>query len=395
MESTRFYSDLPTNTLPISQLVGDEARFVAVPEDWQVILTDVRKSTQALSDGKHQVVNLVATGSIIAGLNIAHQAGISLPFFFGGDGATLLAPPSLAGRIEQALIVHRDNTRANFGLDLRVGSVPLADVYRQGLRLKIAKVDIHQGLVIPIALGEGLQHADRIIKREDYAAAPALPNAALDLNGMECRWDSIRPPANAQEVVCLLVTVDEDRRQSAVFSNVLAQIDAIYGPLPSRSPVSLPRLKLNRTLGKISTEMRARLGRFDFGYLLETWLRTLIGGLYFKFNQEGAQYLRQLVQWADTLMIDGRINTIMSGTPAQRIALVEILQRLEDQGGLRFGIQVCAASVISCYVRDRRNQHIHFVDGLGGGYTQAASMLKAKMARQAGSGEGRGAPIAH
>jgi hypothetical protein len=379
MTSTRFYSDLPTNTVSISQLMGDETRFAAMPADWRVILTDVRKSTQALSEGRHQVVNLVATGSIIAALNIAQREGVSLPFFFGGDGATLLAPPALAERIEQALLVHRANTRANFGLDLRVGSLGLAEVYRQGARLQIAKVDINQGLVVPVALGAGLPHVERIIKRDDYAPPPLASNAALDLNGMECRWDSIRPPDNTQEVVCLLVVARDDQRQSAIFSHLLAQLDAIYGPLASRSPVSLPRLKLKTTLGKIKTEMRAKLGRFDCRYLLENWLRTLIGGLYFRFNPEGAQYLRDLVKWSDTLMIDGRINTIMCGTAVQRHALVETLQRLEDRAEIRFGLQVSRASVISCYVRDRRHHHIHFVDGLGGGYTQAASMLKAKM----------------
>ncbi len=386
MDSLRFYSNLPANTIPVSQLVGDETRFFAVPEDWQVILTDVRKSTEALSDGRHHLVNLLATGSIIAAVNIAHRAGVSLPFFFGGDGATLLVPPSLADPIQQALIVHRENARANFGLELRVGSVPLADVYRHGLRLRIAKIDVHQGLVIPVALGEGLQYVEKRIKSDDFAAPSAVSNATLDLDGMECRWDSIKPPENTQEIVCLLLTVCEDRRQATIFSSVLRQIDAIYGPLERRSPVSLPQLKLKATLGNIGTEMRAKLGRFDLGYLVANWFLTRLGGLYFAFTRGGANYLHNVVQWSDTLMIDGRINTIMSGTVGQRTALVESLQRLEEAGEIRFGIQVCAASVMSCYVRNRRDQHIHFVDGLGGGYTHAATMLKHKFAQHAARG---------
>ena len=50
-----------------------------------------------------------------------------------------------------------------------------------------------------------------------------------------------------------------------------------------------------------ATEMRARLGRFDFAYFAGNWLRTLIGGLYFAFNQEGSHYLDRLVQLSDTL----------------------------------------------------------------------------------------------
>ncbi|MBC8002194.1 MAG: DUF3095 family protein [Opitutaceae bacterium] len=383
MDSTRFYSDLPTNTIPVSKLMGDETRFFDVPEDWQVIVTDVRRSTHALGDGKHQVVNLVAAGSIIAALNIAHRVGVSVPFFFGGDGATLLAPPSLAGRILRALTMHRENARASFDLDLRVGSVPLADVYRQKLRLKIAKVDINQGLVIPVALGEGLQYVEKLIKSDDYLGPETRTEGTLDLKGMECRWDNIRPPENTQEVVCLMLTACDSRRQAAIFSAVLDQIDAIYGPLSVRNPVSLPQLKLEATVGKIKTEMRARLGRFNLGYLIVNWFCTRVGALYFAFTKEGAEYLNHVVQWSDTLVIDGRISTIMSGTVGQRNRLVESLRCLEEHGEIRFGLQVCTASVMSCYVRNRRDQHIHFVDGLGGGYTQAATMLKRKLMQPA------------
>src|SRR5262245_7206875 len=391
MDSARFYSDLPANTIPVSNLMGDEARFAAVPQDWLVIITDVRKSTQALNDGKHQMVNLVATGSIIAALNIAHRSGVSLPFFFGGDGATLLTPPALAGRILQSLIVHRENARANFDLDLRVGSVPLTDVYRQQLRLKIAKVDINQGLVIPVALGEGLQYAEKIIKSEASAATAAFPGAILDLEGMECRWNNIEPPENTQEVVCLVLSVRDGPRQAAVFSEVLERIDTIDGSLANRSPVSLPRLKLEPTLAKIRTEMRVRLGRFDLGYIVANWFLTRIGGIYFAFTREGAAYLKNVVQWSDTLMIDGRINTIMSGKVTQRNALIEFLDRLEGQGIIRYGMQVCTASVMTCYVRNRRDQHIHFVDGLGGDFTPAATMLNTKMRQRSAPTDGGGA----
>ena len=54
---------------------------------------------------------------------------------------------------------------------------------------------------------------------------------------------------------------------------------------------------------------------------------------------------------------------------------------MEAAGSLHYGMHVCSSSVMSCYVRDRRNDHIHFVDGMGGGYTRAATMLKAKLAR--------------
>lgn len=86
----QFYSELPLNEISVNELVADTKLFFPVPDDWQVVMTDVKGSTQAVKDGLHQVVNLVATGSIIAGLNIARKANTTIPFFFGGDGATLL-----------------------------------------------------------------------------------------------------------------------------------------------------------------------------------------------------------------------------------------------------------------------------------------------------------------
>ena len=139
---------------------------------------------------------------------------------------------------------------------------------------------------------------------------------------MECRWDAIRPQASTQEIVCLLVIVRRAERQSAILSAVLRQLEEIYGPLAARNPVSQTRLKLKTTIFKIATEMRAKLGRFALGYLLGQWFYTLIGPLYFALSKDGAHYLERVVQLSDTLMIDGRVNTVISGTAAQREARV-------------------------------------------------------------------------
>ncbi len=45
------------------------------------------------------------------------------------------------------------------------------------------------------------------------------------------------------------------------------------------------------------------------------------------------------------------------------------------------GLHICRESVMSCYVRDRSDDHIHFIDGIGGGYTQAATVLKKNLRR--------------
>ena len=109
-----FYSKLPTNEIPLSELLTEEHLFYKIPDDWHVLITDVKNSTQAALDGRHQTVNLVATGSIVAALNVANKDNILVPFFFGGDGATFIIPPTLLERTLTALHQHRENTLKNF-----------------------------------------------------------------------------------------------------------------------------------------------------------------------------------------------------------------------------------------------------------------------------------------
>ena len=379
-DSRHFWNQVAHQAISVAQLMAEEERFSDVPPDWHVVLTDVKKSTQALSDGLHHLVNLVATGSIIAALNIARRADIRVPFFFGGDGATLIVPGVLVEPILVALNKHRDNTRRNFGLDLRVGSVPVAAIYADGHRLSVAKVRMSEAFTIPVVLGQGLQQAERVIKGEDYMPAMPAVDESLNLDGMECRWDSIRPPTDQQTVLCLLVTMKDSSLQGMTCSRVLKVLDDIFGPPQSRSPVAIERLRLKPTFGVMLRESRARKGRLNPGYMAAIWLRTLIGFVYLRYVAAGKNYLRGVAQLSDTLTIDGRINTIIAGTTDQRRRLVTELDRMESAGDICYGLHVCEESVMCCYVRDRQNDHVHFIDGLGGGYTLAATVLKRKLA---------------
>jgi hypothetical protein len=82
---------------------------------------------------------------------------------------------------------------------------------------------------------------------------------------------------------------------------------------------------------------------------------------------------------SDTLVIDGKINTVISGPPLQRKELEDALNELERDGYINYGLYVSKESVMSCYVRGMDEHHIHFIDGSDGGYTKAASVLKKKI----------------
>lgn len=374
-----FYSALPANEIALSELLVREELFHHVPGNWHIIITDIKNSTAAVASGLHETVNLVATGSIVTVLNIAYKAKLTVPFFFGGDGATFIVPPSIIDQVMNGLQLFRANTLTNFNLELRAGTVPVNTVYTNGEELRISKFKSSAILSIPVVLGNGLAYAEKVIKGEDYLFSNnAVADTELDLSGMQCRWDKIEPPQDHHEVVTLLVIAGAREIQPKVFSKVVALIDRIYGVAETRQPISVSKLKLKTTFSRIEMEMRARMGSSDVFKVIYNWFTYLLGYVYFS-TQKGKDYLARLVSLSDTLVIDGRINTVISGTEKQRLLLEKSLSLLEISGEITFGLCVSKESVMSCYVRDLQDDHIHFVDGSEGGYTNAAGMLKLKL----------------
>ncbi|WP_211214783.1 DUF3095 domain-containing protein [Flavobacterium rivuli] len=375
----QFYSALPLHKMPLHVLLVKQKLFSIVPADWHVVITDITGSTNAVLQGRHEDVNLIATGSIVSVLNLAFGMDIIIPFFFGGDGATFIVPPVLIHKVMHALTLYKNNTLANFNLSLRAGTVPVADIYEQGHEIHIAKYSSSATFSIPIVLGNGLNYAEKIIKGDDYMfAGLAAQETILDLSGMQCRWDKIPPPADKEEIVTLLIIAKEVSQQAVVFKKVLEAMEELYGAPEIRQPISVGRLKLKTTFSKLGNEMRARLGKIRFLELLKTWIVTFYGYIYFS-TKKGRDFLKSLVDMSDTLVIDGRINTVITGNAKQRVALQNLLNVMEANGEIIYGIHISGASIMSCYVRNLDDGHIHFVDGAEGGYTQAARMLKAKL----------------
>jgi hypothetical protein len=374
-----FYSRLPVNEIPLNELLMEEHLFCRVPDNWYVVITDVEKSTNAVTKGMHENVNLIATGSMVAVLNISYKAGITVPSFFGGDGATFIIPPSLMPVTVRALQKHRDNSQKNFGLNMRVGHVAVSDIYEKGHHLMVSKWRTSRLFITPIVLGDGLAYAENLIKSPDYVDAPVKESRdELDLSGMQCRWDTVEPPQDYNEVVSLLVVACDGDHQAGAFRQVIDILDETYGAQETRKPITIPKLRIKATIRKLALEMRTKFGRYAPFYLAKNWMTGLIAPYFFK-TKSGKKYLNQLVEMSDTLIIDGKINTVISGTSQQRTKLVTALDTLEQQGIINYGFHVSKESVLSCYVRNLDESHIHFVDGAEGGYTHAAAMLKKKM----------------
>ncbi len=385
-DNTTFYKSLKTNFAPIQKLIRNESAFQPVPNNWYVVVADVLNSTVAVKNGLHHKVNLAATGSVVAVMNTVQTKlqNSSIPYFFGGDGATFIVPSSLASEVSEALENYSQHVQKNLQLTLRTGMLKAEEIRNAGYSLKIVKSQLNKYLTIPVILGNGLQYAESHIKKT-FKKAEENSNLqpAINLDGMECRWDQIAPRDDKHKVICLLVSCPDESLQSQIFGDILDIIELIFGNLERRQPITVARLKLKATLAKIREEMIARIGNNKLNYLLKHWLITYFGVFYFKYFKEGKTYLNKVSQLSDTIMIDGSLNTVMEGSESQIEMLTNYLDLLEKEGKIKFGIHSTYASIMSCYVQDRNDNHIHFVDGTEGGYTSAAIIYKSKYAEPA------------
>ncbi|WP_373940985.1 DUF3095 family protein [Polaribacter sejongensis] len=180
-------------------------------------------------------------------------------------------------------------------------------------------------------------------------------------------------------MICLLLDTVNENDQRAIYRDVLTKMDTIFGTFNNRQPIKSKNLKLNFSISKIWEEMKVTLANNNIKYLLKNWFKTLIGKWYFNMSEDGKQYLSQIGQLSHTFMLDGMINTIFTAEQPKIDLFTTYLNQLEKENKIIYGIHVTHASVMSCYVLDRKTKHAHFVDGTEGGYTSAAKMFKIKM----------------
>ncbi|HYC39495.1 MAG TPA: DUF3095 family protein [Chitinophagaceae bacterium] len=383
MNSNNFYQDLKPSGYALPELLRSN-RFVDIPDDWSVVIADIKNSTAAVKAGNHHDVNLVAASSLIVVLNIAKAAGMEIPFFFTGDGGTVFIPPVIVNDVLKGLSIHNANSIRNFQLELHFGTLRVSSIRNAGHSLKIAKIIFGKSLSKAVVIGNGLQHAEKIIKgsEREKETGPGKPDL-LNMEGLECRWDKIKPFGHGNQVVCYLIEAVDPGMQKEVYADILQRMDEFYGSLENRNPISFERLKLLLRVSKIKREMLARFGKWNRSYFAGAFLKTFIGHFYFKFDWKinrlrGQDYLRQVVNNADILTIDGRVNAIVSAPKTKHDAFVEYLRHQEEAGRLIFGHFINSESIMTCYIQNRNENHIHFVDGADGGYTEASKELKRK-----------------
>ncbi len=388
MSERAFYQGLPSLHRSLKEILSEPELFLPVPESWFVIVTDVKGSTKAVAEGRYREVNTIAASGVIACLNVAQKHNVQIAFLYGGDGVTLLVPAELHEEMIEALKALRANTQVSYGLSLRVGSVQVHDVYASGASVRVAKWSVAPGYDQAVFLGDGLSYADKVIKADMSTGDVGEEEpGAVDLSGLMCRWKDVKPAKSAEEVICVIVQAMRASEQATVYQEVLACFDEIYGSYEKRHPITARALSPSVNIGNLRLKGQLMRGNPDLFSLINEALRALMSSILFRYSLKIGRfdpvvYIQELIAATDTLHLSGTLYTVMMGKESQRIALREALDVLEEKGKLIYGLAPCPSAVVTCYVPRYDKGHTHFLDGTGGGYTQASKEFKAKLRKE-------------
>lgn len=390
MTSENFYAHLPILDQFVD--VANPHNYTALPDDWLVVVTDVEGSTKAIQNGRYKEVNIVGVSVITAVLNVAKP--LPIPFVFGGDGATLCIPAELHEKVITPLLATKALAQATYGLNLRVGIVPMKLLHEMGQNVLVARYRVSEHYIQAVFTGGGLQQAETLVKDPvrgvDYCLEITDPHVQADFSGLECRWQNI--PSRHGETISLLVSAitSSAEEDATIYRDVIAKVTDIYGSDEVCRPVVLDSLRLAfneeilRHETNVQTAGQSTWDRFKYAFGLR--LKVIFGPYLMEraTQREGGpitwgQYKQAIIANTDFRKFDDMIRQVLSGTAQQREALTVYLEALYQQRKVVYGIHVSPGALMTCLIQDRLGEHFHFVDGTEGGYALAAKEMKARL----------------
>jgi len=361
--------------------VADVERYVALPDDWFVAMTDVVKSTEAIRDGHYKVVNMAGAAAIAAVIN-ARDGDADFPFVFGGDGTAMALPQSERALVEEALAATARWVEEDLDLTLRTATVSVGDIRRAGHDVRVARFAASEAMTYALFSGGGVSWAEEEMKAGAFPAHMAEPGTRPDLEGLSCRWKPLTPERGTILTI-LAVPRSGDDNDPAFAAVVHALIDLLEtaerggrpvtdeGPAFAWPPAGLD-LEARATRGKRSlAAQKAKIAAISLlAWVLDRTKRNL-------GDFDPVHYRRYTALNADFRKYQDGIRMTVDCAPDTVTRVEGILRAARDAGTLDFGLLRQESAVMTCFVPSiHSDTHFHFVDGAQGGYAAAAASIK-------------------
>lgn len=361
--------------------VANPRHYRPVPAGWMVGLSDVVSSTEAIAQGRYKAVNMAGACAISAVMNtLAHAP---FPFVFGGDGAGFAVPGEKTKNIRAALAASAAWVRDELGLELRVAMVPIEAIRKAGHDVRVARYAASDHLAYAMFSGGGLAWAEAQMKTGAFAVSPAPAGTMPDLTGLTCRWAPISPQ---RDMIMSLVAMPQPRASARRFNALIRDILKIAGDDPRGGhPIARagPRFAVRDQAIRLESLTPANGKQQPFWRVglihMALWLLFKTGVNLGRFDP--AHYRRVVAANSDFRKFDDGLRMTLDCSDNTRGRLEAALRAAYEDGIVHFGLHAQDAALMTCIVPSAlRDDHLHFLDGAGGGYAMAARALKAQMA---------------
>jgi len=361
--------------------VANTGNYRPLPEGWILALADIVGSTQAIEGGRYKDVNMAGASVISAVLNAVGKE--DYPFVFGGDGALIALPASQENAARQALAAVQTWVKEDLDLTLRAAIVPVADIRKEGLDVRVARYSASPYVTYAMFAGGGNSWAEREMKSGRYAIEPAPAGTRPDLAGLSCRWNPIA--AENGEIVSI-IAVPGAAGSGPEFQSLVARIVAIsseHGRGGHPVPVDGP--KLSFSMKGVDREAKATAApghklRQKVFIILQLALTTLFYRLGIPFGPfDARRYKRDVAGNSDFRKFDDGLKMTIDVDKARFEQIEALLEDAQQNGIARYGLHRQDSALMTCFVPTPLSRdHMHFIDGASGGYAVAASKLTGK-----------------
>ena len=173
---------------------------------------------------------------------------------------------------------------------------------------------------------------------------------------------------------------ESDREQ---FAEVVARVIAILEDLPSVNPVPGQGPAVRWPSGAIALQSRvADKGRRAWSRRLWVVATAALAWSIFKLGRrvggfDPNRYRREIAMNTDFRKFDDGLMATVDCTPESIARLRALLEEAKSGGIVRYGIHLQDKALMTCVVPSAlSSDHMHFVDGSGGGYAEAARQLR-------------------
>lgn len=383
-----FYADL--ESFDDFAEIHDLSLYLSAPDDWAVVLADIRGSTKAIAEGRYKDVNMIGAACITAVLNVLGD--VDIPYVFGGDGATLLVPRANLPAVRAALLKTRNLARAGFSLDLRVGAVPLPAIRSRGANVLVAKFRLSPGNYLAMFNGGGVSLADRLIKADTgdqgFLFTETGEGGEPDLEGLSCRWEPLKSRHGVMLSILVQPLAEERESAAAVIGTVLREINLALGhAIEQNRPVSTENMIFKWPPRGLLAEARATHGQ-GRGYkrrLAKILVQSFIQYLLETFDKEAGGYnapvyREELRQNSDYRRFDDTLRLVLDCPAGDADKIEAVLQRARADGDIAYGTYRTGSALMTCLLFSLEDsEHVHFIDGSDGGFAMAAVGLKEQL----------------